>query len=167
MSASPLARRLAWLALALVAVAALTVGALGDRGPSTNAERARHLASLVRCPTCRGQSALESDAAAARAIRTEIRRRVDEGQTDQEILGYLASRYGEEILLEPPASGIGAVVWALPAAVVVVAGAGLVVAFRRWGGAPPTSGPTDADRALVDTALATGRPGADGEEPGR
>jgi cytochrome c-type biogenesis protein CcmH/NrfF len=52
----------------------------------------------------------------------------------------------------PRASGLDALVWALPVAVFVCATAGLAVAFRRWRRAADTV-PTDADRALVDAAL--------------
>ena len=135
-----------WLAIVAVADVALAVGASGgDDGPRTPAARAASIAAEVRCPTCRGLSAAESDAKAARAVRDEIRRRVDAGEGDAEIKAYLASRYGEDILLRPPATGAGALVWALPAAGLVVAGAGLGLTLRRWRRAadpdPPEAAP--------------------------
>lgn len=154
-----------WVAIVAVAVAALVAGADGgDDGPRTPAARAAAIAAEVRCPTCRGLSAAESDAKAARAVRTEIRRRVDAGDTDAEIKDYLASRYGDDILLRPPATGAGALVWAVPVAGFVVAAAGLGFAFRRWRLAPGSS-PEFRDRdAAVDgvPADASGNAGPTG-----
>ena len=121
-----------WLALALVVVVTLAIGASGTGSGTGNAARASRLAQEVRCPTCRGLSAAESDAKAAQAVRTEIRNRVDAGQSDEEIRAFLVSRYGEEILLRPQGSGFAALVWALPVAALVTAAGGLAFAFRRW-----------------------------------
>ncbi len=144
--------RLAWSALALVLVGALVVGAGGDDGPRTNAERAEALSTQLRCPTCAGQSVRDSNAPAAEAIRTEVRRRVDEGEGDEDILAYIDGQYPDSLLLTPPRSGLGSLVWVLPVAAVVVAVAGLVVVFRRWRAEPSTE-VSDDDRRRVAEAL--------------
>ncbi|MDQ1374963.1 MAG: cytochrome c-type biosis protein CcmH [Actinomycetota bacterium] len=125
-------RWLPWAALVVVVVVALGVGASGSGSGTSAAARSSRLAKEVRCPTCRGLSAAESDAKAAQAVRAEIRSRVAAGQSDAEIRAYLASRYGDDILLRPEGSGMTALVWALPVVVLVCGAAGLAVAFRRW-----------------------------------
>ncbi len=100
-------RWLPWLVLAAVLVGALVVGARSDGSAPTSAERAAALAADLRCPICRGQSVLDSDAPAAAAIRSEIARRVDEGQSDEEILAYVDSRFSESLRLTPPRCGEG------------------------------------------------------------
>ena len=144
---------LSWGVMALVLFAALAVGALRDGPAQTNADRARDLGDTIKCPTCRSQSVADSDAPIAGEIRAEIARRIEGGQSDEEIRGFLVGRYGEEILLTPAASGVSALVWVLPVVGVVAAGAGLVVAFRRWRReeAPEAS---DADREIVARSLA-------------
>src|SRR4051794_10386945 len=97
-----------WLALAIVVGVALVIGAGGDGGHESAARRTDRIARQVRCPTCRDLSAAESDAAAAKAVRTEIRRRVDAGQSDAAIKAFLASRYGRDILLTPDSGGVDA-----------------------------------------------------------
>lgn len=125
-------RRLSWLALAVVAVGALVYGTI-DEGPARATEdRVNEIAATIRCPTCIGQSAGDSDAPQARAVRDEIAERLDAGQSADEIRAYFASSFGEEILLNPPASGVGAVVWVLPVVALVAGGAGLAYAFVRW-----------------------------------
>ena len=147
-----MSRRLSWLAMALVLVGMLAYGATDARAPRTEADRVNAIASEIRCPTCAGLSAAESDAAAAQAVRDEIRTRLREGESDQEIRSYFVSRFGREILLKPEASGVAGLVWVLPVAGFVVAAGGLVLALRRWRTAPV--GPaTDADRRLVAEAL--------------
>lgn len=157
------ARRWSWVALVLVAAGALVVGATGDGGPRTSAERVEHISSRLRCPTCQGLSVRDSDAPAARTLRTEITRRVSEGQTDSQIIDYVVSRYDEGVLLDPPKEGFSLLVWVLPAAAAVSALAGLAMAFRRWR-PRGQGGPSDEDRELVARARAGGP--HDGSNPG-
>jgi cytochrome c-type biogenesis protein CcmH len=139
-----------WGVMVVVLVAALAVGGR-DGSPPTDVERVQRITEQIRCPTCRSQSVADSDAPAAEALREEALRRVQEGQTDEQILNYFLSRYPDDILLDPPKTGIGAIVWALPVVAVVAAVAGLAVAFRRW--RPKVRRVTDQDRALVERAL--------------
>jgi cytochrome c-type biogenesis protein CcmH len=125
-------RRLSWVAVGLVSLAALAWGTLGDSEPRTAEDRARALAETIKCPTCRSQSAADSDAPASEAIRDVIAERIAAGQSDAEIRAYFASRYGEQILLTPSASGLTGLVWVLPVVVLVLAAAGLSWAFVRW-----------------------------------
>jgi len=144
--------RWVWLAMAAVLVIALAIGAQGRSGPMTQAQRVKHIASEIRCPTCRNQSAAESDAAAAKAVRDEITRRVRAGQSDGEIVEFMVSRYGSDILLKPAGSGVASLVWTLPVVAVVVAVAALAFAFRRWKARPGVT-VSDEDRALVEREL--------------
>src|SRR5438270_5569899 len=144
--------RVPWIAMVLILAVAFAIGAQGRSGPVTQAQRVKHIASEIRCPTCRNQSAAESDAAAAKAVRNEITRRVRAGQSDGEIVEFMVSRYGSDILLKPAGSGVASLVWTLPVVAVVVAVAALAVAFRRWKARPGVT-VSDEDRALVAREL--------------
>ena len=126
------ARTLSYVAMATVAAALLAVAALDQGGARTDEERAQAIAETIQCPACSGQSVAGSNASSAQAIRAEIAERVADGETDDEIRAYFASRYGEQILLTPPSSGAGAVVWVAPVVALAVASLALVLAFRRW-----------------------------------
>ena len=63
------------------------------------------------------------------------------------------NRYGESILLKPPSSGLGLLVWVLPVVAVALAIVGLGFAFVRWRREPRLQA-TDADEALVQGARA-------------
>jgi len=125
-------RTLSYAAMLMALVAALAVGVLDDSGTRTPEDRVNALAASIRCTQCRSQSAGDSDAPTAQAVRREIAERVEAGQSDAEIRSYFASTYGEEILLRPPASGVGALVWIVPVAAFVLAAGGLAYAFARW-----------------------------------
>lgn len=141
-----------WLAMLVLAVPALAVAAIDTGDPATPADRVHSLSEQIQCPQCAGQSVAESDVAVSREIRQDIARRVEEGQTDDQIRAYYASSFGEEALLMPSASGVTGLVWALPVAAGVAALIGLAMAFRRWSGAGEHHA-TDEDRELVARAL--------------
>jgi len=141
-----------WGLMGLVLVTALAIGSQGRSGPPTEDQRVRRITSVIRCPTCSGLSADQSDAPAAMSIRDEVRRRVQEGETDGQIKGYLVGRFGGDILLQPEAEGVGVLVWALPLLGVGGAVAGLALVLRR-SRVRPGRQVSDADRALVEKAL--------------
>ncbi|MDH4145102.1 MAG: cytochrome c-type biogenesis protein CcmH [Acidimicrobiia bacterium] len=143
---------LSWAAALVVVVGALSVGTLTGAAPRTSDERAQSIWAEVGCPVCEGQSVAQSNAAVATAIRTEVRRQIDEGATDDQILDYLADRYGEEVLLTPRGEGIGVLVWALPVVAAAAAALALGFVFRRWRDDAPSA--SDDDRALVAAYLA-------------
>jgi cytochrome c-type biogenesis protein CcmH len=139
-----------WIAVATVVVVALLVGTLGQSAP-TPEERVLSIAETIRCPSCKSQSSASSDTPSSKAVRLLIAERIAEGDTDEEIRDFVASRYGREVLLDPSGSGVGALVWALPVIVVIGAVAGLVVRFRGYG--RPDRHASADDRKLVEQAL--------------
>ncbi len=146
-------RRLAWVVLVAAVVVALVIAISGGSSSgNSEAARANAIAESVRCPTCRGQSVAQSAAPAAEAIRTEIRRRVHEGQSRQEIESFLEGRYGEDILLTPPRSGVGGLVWIIPVVTVIGAATGLGLALQRWSRRSLRTA-SDADRGIVEGGL--------------
>ena len=145
-------RWIPWLGLVVVLAVALVIGTSTQHHDTSLDAHVRRVASDVRCPTCEGQSAADSNAASSQAIRDDIRTRIQQGQSDSEIKAFLVSRYGTDILLKPPASGISSLVWALPVIAFVLAVAGLAVAFRR-GRVRAGVAVSPEDQAIVDEAL--------------
>ncbi len=116
--------------VALAAVVVLVV-ATAPSVPST-VTRIAHLESLVRCPACEDISVAQSNATAAIAVRHEIAARVRRGDSDTQILTSLEATYGTSILLSPPTSGLGALLWIVPiAGLVLVVVIGIRLARRR------------------------------------
>jgi cytochrome c-type biogenesis protein CcmH len=145
-------RWLPWLLMAglVFCVVMLVPRHAGHQSPT---ERARDIASGVRCPTCGGESALESQAPISKAIRAEIDRRVAAGESDSQIRSYLVSRYGQSILLKPSTGGVTALVWILPVVVLIVAVVVLGRAVRRWRVRAETTAASSDDEVMVVRAV--------------
>jgi cytochrome c-type biogenesis protein CcmH len=93
--------------------------------------RARELSRELRCMVCQNQSIDESEAPLARDLRLLVRERLTKGDTNQQVLDFLVSRYGEFVLLEPPLEGRTLILWALPPAALLAGALGLFFAMRR------------------------------------
>ena len=144
-------RWVAPLALMAVVVAAVALAAGRSDDDRSLEARTRRVTSELRCPSCQGLSAAESPAFAARAIVDDVRRRVEAGESEEAIKALYVIRYGEQILLRPSSDGIGALVWALPVAAVLLGAGGLALAFRRWR-SEPGQAVGEEDRRLVQEA---------------
>lgn len=136
-----------WAVLLVVAAAALAVGARPTHRPVTLEQRTLSVASQLRCPVCNGETVAESSTAASADIRNVIRRDLQQGRSPVSIERSLAAVYGTAIYERPP----GTLIWAVPAAVVVVAAALLVGLFVWW--RPRRRVATADDRLLVEGAL--------------
>lgn len=145
-------RRWIWLAVAGLVLVALVRAGVSEGPPRTDEERAYDIADTLKCPTCRSQSVAGSDSAAARAIKAEIDRRVEDGQSSDEIRSAIAGAYGDDVQLVPGRSGVAGLVWIIPVVVFVLALAGVLAVLARWRRTPLTHA-SDADRALVEQAL--------------
>lgn len=146
-------RRASWLVMGLVVLGALVIGLQPDDTPRTSEDRIFALAETLKCPTCRSQSVADSEAPSAKAIRADIARRLETGESEDEIQAYLVSRFGEEILLTPSSSGVIGLVWVLPVVALALGAAGLFLAFRRWQQRPSVAA-SDDDRRRVAEARA-------------
>lgn len=142
-----------WLAMGFIVLALMTVGVTRDSGPRTQQERIDSISRRLACPTCDGESVYVSQAAAAESIRNEVARQVATAQkSDDEIVAYIENRFGGKVLLVPRASGLDALVWVLPIAVLVCSVAGLAMAFSRWRSAQGLRA-TDEDEQLVESLM--------------
>jgi cytochrome c-type biogenesis protein CcmH len=115
------------------AVFVLVVGAVVLVRPSGSSEAARiaHLETLVRCPSCDDLSVAVSNATSAIAVRREIATKVHDGKSDDQILTSLEAAYGTSILLSPPTSGLGVLLWIVPLVGVLLLVASAVRLARR------------------------------------
>lgn len=149
-------------------IVVVAIGFAAGSPPKTGVsdERLFAIAGRIKCLQCVGESVAASQASLAVQFRDEIRDRMQAGDSDDEILDFFAQRYGQEVLLTPPSSGIGGLVWVIP--VVAVAAAVLLLAgtFARWRREREDRHATDADVALVESARSA-RHSGDEAEPGR
>ena len=100
------------LALALLTLWVLSASAAAAQEPYE--EQMWEIAEIVACPVCEGQSVKDSNAQLARQIRDLIVERLRLGEDPATIVQFLADRYGEGILMEPPKAGLGLGIWIGP-----------------------------------------------------
>lgn len=65
-------------------------------------ERFASLTNQFRCLVCQNQTIAESNAVLANDLRAKIYKKIQNGETDQQIIDYLVTRYGTFILYRPP-----------------------------------------------------------------
>ena len=82
--------------------------------------RARNISKNIRCLVCQNESIDDSSAPLAKDLRTLIRIKVQENDTDEEIYKFLTDRYGDFILLKPPFKMSTFLLWSLPFVFVVI-----------------------------------------------
>ena len=68
----------------------------------------------VRCLKCQNQTIKDSNAFLASDLRREIRRLLEEGNSDDEIYDFLVARYGDFALYRPRTSGRTLILWITP-----------------------------------------------------
>lgn len=123
------------------------------------------IAAKLRCPVCVSESVAQSASPTSVEMRNLINQKLNEGQSEAEILGFFRERYGDWILLEPPRSGYYWVVWLAPIAVALAILAALAFYVCRWTRQASEEVSADAEyldavrRLQTANADATGREG--------
>jgi cytochrome c-type biogenesis protein CcmH len=154
----------------IISVSLLSAGAalaiVAARGPGhapALAERARAVASTLRCPVCQNLSVADSPSTLAHDMRASIARDLEAGKGPDEIRAEFVAAYGEWILLSPQRRGINWIAWLAPVALLLGGVAAVGFAVRRWtAGGAPTDGMdapdqlTTADRRLLEASLSSG-----------
>ena len=76
--------------------------------------RAREVSKGLRCVVCQNQSIDDSNADLARDMRVLVRERLVSGDSNQQVIDYMVSRYGDYVLLDPPFKATTYVLWLSP-----------------------------------------------------
>ena len=95
-------------------------------------QHVQHIASQLKCPVCQGESVAESQVSIAQEMRGVIRQKIQEGESDQQIIQFFSDRYGSQIVWSPPISGFGVFAWAVPV-MLLLTGIGIVfMTLQSW-----------------------------------
>lgn len=89
------------------------------------------LAEKLRCLVCQNESLASSHAELAEDLRREVREQMSKGKSDQEIIDYLVSKYGDFVLYEPPMKSYTLLLWFGPLALLLAGGGVLVFQLRK------------------------------------
>jgi cytochrome c-type biogenesis protein CcmH len=89
------------------------------------------LTEELRCPVCQNQNIADSDAGMAEDFRDEVANRIQQGQSEQQIIDFMVQRYGDFITYNPPMRLDTIVLWALPLIIFLTAAFLLVFNIRK------------------------------------
>lgn len=120
--------------LLLAGVSVIAPAADASQGPQYDQEvlrEARGIFNRVMSPFCPGQTLSNCGSGAADVLRGQIRQRLADGETADEIMASLVEKYGVKVLAEPPKRGFASLVWIGPIVLLVVGAIMVVVYLRR------------------------------------
>ncbi len=91
--------------------------------------RARDISLELRCLVCQNQSIDDSNAPLAKDLRILVRDRLTRGETNEEVIDFIAARYGEFVLLRPRFAPHTLLLWIAPPLLFLI---GIFVMFRSY-----------------------------------
>ncbi len=101
----------------------------------------------LRCLVCQNQNLADSNADLARDLRTKTEEMVRAGNSREQIIGYMVSRYGDFVLYRPPFKSTTVVLWLSPFALL------LLIIFIAWRKTRPGAGSSHSQPVLSDEQL--------------
>ena len=86
-----------------------------------------YLLKELRCPVCQNQDLSDSNAGVAKDLRNEVYRMVITGNSDEDIIKHLTSRFGDFILFKPKLKAATYLLWYGPVIFILL---GALVFFK-------------------------------------
>lgn len=93
--------------------------------------RLKKLSIELRCLVCQNSTLADSDAPLAQDLRNEIRKLIEAGKTDEEIVAYLVARYGDFVTFRPPVNASTALLWYGPFIMLIIGLIALVIVLKK------------------------------------
>ena len=124
---------LVWLSAAVLGWASLAGAreAQSTSGDPILEARVMVIAEELRCLVCQNETIAASHADLAVDLRAQIRSKLTQGQSSQQILDFMVERYGDFVLYRPPLKPLTLLLWLGPFALLVVAAVVLALNVRR------------------------------------
>ena len=111
--------------------------------------RVMAISEELRCLVCQNETIAASHADLAIDLRKQIRIKLTQGQSPQQILDFMVERYGDFVLYRPPLKASTVLLWAGPFVLLAIAVIVLMLNIRRRRGAeqPKALSPDELLRA--------------------
>lgn len=93
--------------------------------------RLKKLSTELRCLVCQNSTLADSDAPLAQDLRNEIRKLIEAGKTDEEVVAYLVARYGDFVTFRPPVNASTALLWFGPFVMLIIGLITLIVVLKK------------------------------------
>lgn len=101
-------------------------------------QQARELEAMLMAPCCFSQQVSVHQSAAAEEVSEDLRKRLNAGETRDQILQAYVARYGKRILAQPPAEGFDRLLYLFPPLGLVLTAALVVMIVRRFTSRDPS-----------------------------
>ncbi len=111
------------------------------------------IAEELRCLVCQNETIAASHADLAVDLRSQIRIKLTQGQSSQQILDFMVARYGDFVLYRPPLKASTVLLWVGPFALLLLAAGVLVLTIRRHRGAAAGGSMTEAEQRRAQQLL--------------
>jgi cytochrome c-type biogenesis protein CcmH len=111
------------------------------------------IAEELRCLVCQNETIAASHADLAVDLRSQIRIKLSQGQSNQQILDFMVARYGDFVLYRPPLKASTVLLWVGPFALLLLAAGVLALNIRRHRGAATGSSMTEAEQRRAQQLL--------------
>jgi cytochrome c-type biogenesis protein CcmH len=108
----------------------------------------------VRCLVCQNETIAASSADLAVDLKNQIRIKLNEGQSQKQILDFMVQRYGDFVLYRPPLKTTTVLLWLGPFTLLAIAVLMLVLNVRRRRRSVQPAALSDADIAKARELLA-------------
>ena len=82
----------------------------------------------LRCLICQGQSVYDSQSDFAVSMKLLIKKKLEQGNSEDEIYQYLKNKYGEWIVYDPELNKKNLLLWAFPLILFIIGG---ILIFRK------------------------------------
>ena len=116
-------------------------------------QEVQDVGSQLKCLVCQGESVADSPALLAQQMRTIIRQQLQSGKSEQDVIQYFQSRYGDRILYAPPRQGFNLLAWLVPIAMLLGGALLLFFIVRDWHkSSRPAAAEEVSDLANLDEA---------------
>ena len=116
------------------------------------------IARDLRCTVCQNQPVAESNSDLAQDMRQIIREQLVAGKSRDEIVDYFVARYGDYVLMKPPAERAGLLLWVAPPLLLVTLALFGWVFLRQRSQAPASPAPVLSKQDQARVRAARGQP---------
>ncbi|MFM2589211.1 cytochrome c-type biogenesis protein [Vibrio sp. TBV020] len=94
------------------------------------------LAKSLRCPQCQNQNLVESNSPIAKDLRLIVFEKINQGESEQQVIDFMTARYGEFVLYKPAFSLSNALLWLAP---IILLGLFIGLSIKRVKARPSSS----------------------------
>lgn len=94
-------------------------------------KRVMEIAHNLRCLVCQNQTIADSNAELAIDLRNQVREKLQQGQSEEQILEYMVSRYGDFVLFKPMVKSTTWLLWFGPLLLVLLGIVVLIFMLRK------------------------------------